>query len=61
MMKSNLEMLSYLASKRMRAICMYACKAEAVEELSFSEGDVINKVVPDVEAGLNSSQSTLVC
>ena len=40
---------------------MYACKAEAVEELSFSEGDVINKVVPDVEAGLNSSQSTLVC
>ena len=36
----------------MRAICLYTCTAEAAEELSFSVGDVINKVVSDEVAGL---------
>ena len=35
----------------MRAITLYACQGEALEELSFGVGEFINKVNPDIEPG----------
>lgn len=46
----------FTQSKTMRAIAIYACKAEDSSELSFNTGDFINKVQKDEEEGWFSGE-----